>query len=55
MKKTTTTRKSQTSKKHLTKAQKRQHEIGKIFRRLMKQGFDAQTSFWVARQETQEF
>jgi hypothetical protein len=32
----------------------RQHRIGEIFRRLMKEGFDAQTAIKVALAETQD-
>jgi hypothetical protein len=32
----------------------RQHRIGEIFRRLMKEGFDAQTAIKVALEETRE-
>jgi hypothetical protein len=34
---------------------KRQHEIGRIFRRLMKEGFDAQTAIKVALEETSDY
>jgi len=54
MKKTTKTTKT-TSKKINNQFTRRQHEIGKIFRSLMKQGFDAQTSIKVALEETSDY
>ena len=50
-----TTKTTKTTKKHYNQFVARQHAIGKIFRNLMKQGFDAQTSIKVALHETSDF
>ena len=44
-----------TTKKYQNAQVRRQHEIGKIFRNLMKQGFDPQTSIKVALECTNDY
>ena len=44
-----------TTKKYQNAQVKRQHEIGKIFRNLMKQGFDPQVSIKVAMECTSDY